>query len=356
MKKKLLRHLLFWIIYFGISLFNDVFLSYSMMDDPSLTNIAKSAMGLVLILLIKIPVVYYVLYSFIPRWQRDENRTKLILELFFVLVIAIIIYRLFIHLIIWTYIWGETPQHMTVLQYIARIFYSLLDILQVVAIAAAIRLLRLRIAAVKKEKALLQEKLHAELQQLKSQVNPHFLFNSLNSIYSLARIQSPQTPDVVMKLSAILRYMLYGNKNVLARAGDEVKLVEDYLELQKVRFGNRRVINVSIKISGDDILVPPLIMLPLLENIYKHSAPDFTATCTVTISEEQMSLHSENEINYAADDQEPEGIGLSNIRRQLQLMYREFEFVYGPHGSRFRVSLTIKLSSYAGDELFDSRR
>jgi two-component system LytT family sensor kinase len=281
---------------------------------------------------------------------------KKILELIVILVIALIFYRLTVHLIIWKYIWMQFPPPQTVLQYTARIIYSLLDILQVVTIAAAIRLLRLRLEAIKKEKHLQREKMHAELMQLKAQVNPHFLFNSLNSIYSLARNRSELTAGVVMKLSGILRYMLYRNNDALSPIADEFRLIDDYLELQHIRFGEKRKVILKKETDADEILIPPLLLLPLLENIYKHGATDAgPAYCSIIIRNSIMKVTTINPYRNSVPAEAGSGIGLNNIRRQLELMYTDFHLHSGLVNDEFKVELTINLNSYAGDELFDSR-
>jgi two-component system, LytTR family, sensor kinase len=356
MNRIYLRHFLFWLAYFSIHLFNEIFLSYSWSMDPSIELLIQSIMALGLLLLIKVPVVYYVLYSFIPRWQRTDDRRRLWIESIAVAVAAIIIYRLLIHFVIWPHIYKEWPKEITPLQFIARIFYSLLDILQVVAIAAAIKLLRLRMSAMKKEKELVREKLHSELLQLKSQVNPHFLFNSLNSIYSLARTRSEETPGVVMKLSGILRHMLYENSKSLVEIGAELKVIDDYLELQQVRFGKKRSAVIYKEVSDLTVMIPPLMVLPLIENAFKHGAANAgPITCTVRADHSTLHVTITNTVPDLPVKKEEEGLGLTNIKRQLELMYRDYDFKYSLYEKIFTVDLTINLASYAGNELFDSR-
>lgn len=312
---------------------------------------------MLLLLSVKIPFVYYVLYNFIGGYQRSVNKAGKILELLIVLVFAVILYRLLVHFVIWKYIWQEPPQTITTLQYIARIFYSVLDILQVAGLAAALRLFRLRIDAIKKEKLLQREKLHAELLQLKSQLNPHFLFNTLNSIYSLARMKSEDTADVVMKLSSILRYMLYRGERTLATVQEEFRIIDDYLQLQQIRFGEKRKIKITRTIDDEQAGIPPLMILTLLENIYKHGAAnDEHAQCHIRLSDNILDIRTTNRpSSEAKEDSVEKGIGLNNLNRQLELLFRNYNFQYFLKDSVFNVHLTINLNSYAGDELFDSR-
>ena len=115
-----------------------------------------------------------------------------------------------------------------------------------------------------------QEKITAELQLLKAQVHPHFLFNTLNNIYSFSLDNSPKTPDMILKLSSLLSYMLYDCKAEEVRLEKEIEIMKNYIDLEKERYGNK--IEISWSVEGDikDKFISPLLMLPFLENAFKH--------------------------------------------------------------------------------------
>ena len=119
-----------------------------------------------------------------------------------------------------------------------------------------------------------QEKITAELQLLKAQVHPHFLFNTLNNIYSFSLEESPKTPELILKLSSLLSYMLYDCKAEEVRLEKEVEIMKDYIDLEKERYGNK--IEISWNVEGDirDNFISPLLMLPFLENAFKHGASE----------------------------------------------------------------------------------
>jgi LytS/YehU family sensor histidine kinase len=247
------------------------------------------------------------------------------------------------------------------MQLIARFFYSLLDLLQVIGIAATIKLFRLRMSAMKKENVLVQEKLQSEMLHLKSQINPHFLFNTLNSIYSLTRVQSPDAPDAVMRLSKILRYMLYETKKKTIAIEDELKMIRDYISLQQLRFGKKAAVNIMTDMDNYSEQVTPLLMLPLVENAFKHGMGSTSTVSTIDVSirlaRKQLQFIIKNQFTSSSiKPEQDEGIGLSNIQRQLELLYREYSFTFGKEENDFIVTLDINLTSYAGFELFDSRR
>ncbi|HKR03706.1 MAG TPA: histidine kinase [Bacteroidia bacterium] len=356
--RRVLFHLLFWITYFGINLFNEVYLSESFTSHPSAQLFFESALTQFLVLLIKVPAVYYVLYSLIPRWLKAPAKIKLYFECAVVIFLFVIAYRLMIQQVIWKHVYHET-QEVPPIQVIARFFYSLLDLLQVVAIAAAIKLFRLRTEALKNEKILVQEKLQSEMLHLKAQINPHFLFNSLNSIYSLTRSRSDVAPETVMRLSKILRYMLYETEKKTSSIEDELKIIDDYMELQKLRFGNSIKVNFTKSIDNNSSQVAPLLLLPLIENAFKHGSSNGASQIDfrIELMKNNLVVQVKNPVGEPSVKLNgEEGIGLSNIQRQLELLYRDYSFQHHIDKNIFVADLQINLASYAGYELFDSRR
>lgn len=358
-QKRLLLHIVFWMVYFGVIIFNELYLSSSFLEDPSAKWINKAILSQLLLLIIKISAVYYVIYSLIPRWLKSNNKMRLAVELVLMFCLFVAAYRAMMHFIIWPFIYEE-PGKIQALSMVARYLYSLLDVLQVVGIAAAIKLFRLRLSAIKNEKILQQEKFTAELLHLKAQMNPHFLFNSLNSIFSLSRMQSEKTPDMVLKLSNILRYMLYESEKKMATLEDELKIINDYIELQLMRYGEKVKVVKEINIEYAGAQITPLLILPLIENSFKHG---ISGSDEISIINFQLNLKKDTLIvqtkNILSKESvitdKKEGIGLINIKRQLELLYRDYVLNYFEKENYFIVDLEIKLSSYAGSELFDSR-
>lgn len=354
----LLRHGIFWLIYFSVNLFNELYLSVSFSAHPSSDLFFDSVLSQLLVLLIKVPAVYYILYSLIPRWFKAPSKQWLLTECIVVLVLFLLAYRFMIQYVVWPFIFYE-KQTLTGLQLTARYFYSFMDLLQVTGIAATLKLFRMRIAAMKKENTLVREKHQSEMRHLKSQINPHFLFNTLNSIYALSRAQADDTPDSIMRLSKILRYILYETRKDTIALEEELKIINDYINLQQLRFGTNVRIQMETDIAPGSGQVAPLLILPLVENAFKHgtAAPDALITIRVGLKSNQLEVYIANPVaEIPVKQPDDEGIGLSNISRQLELLYRDYHFTFGQEDSRFVVRLHINLDSYAGFELFDSRR
>lgn len=167
------------------------------------------------------------------------------------------------------------------------------------------------------------QRLTAELAFLKSQINPHFLFNSLNSIYSLAYQHSENTPGAILKLSEIMRYMLYecnDNKVDLAR---ELQYLQNYIALQKIRFGNKAYIDFKIDGEVTDQQIVPLLLIAFIENAFKHGiANDSLSPITmfVNVNQQHLQFYIQNK-KHTNNRDSVGGIGLNNVKRRLDLLY-----------------------------------
>jgi len=169
------------------------------------------------------------------------------------------------------------------------------------------------------------QRLSAELAFLKSQINPHFLFNSLNSIYSLAYQRSETTPEAILKLSEIMRYMLYecnDNKVDLVR---EIQYLQNYIDLQKIRFGNKVFIDFKIEGKIEAQQIVPLLLISFIENAFKHgvaSNPLTPIRLLIDVDEAHLHFFIQNK-KHANNRDESGGIGLNNVKRRLDLLYPE---------------------------------
>ncbi len=167
------------------------------------------------------------------------------------------------------------------------------------------------------------QRLTAELAFLKSQINPHFLFNSLNSIYSLAYQKSDTTPEAILKLSEIMRYMLYESNDNKVDLAKELQYLQNYIDLQKIRFGNKAF--VDFKIMGDvgDQKIVPLLLIAFIENAFKHGVandPSMPIRLLINLDGTHLHFYMENKKHTHNRDTEG-GIGLNNVKRRLDLLY-----------------------------------
>lgn len=195
------------------------------------------------------------------------------------------------------------------------------------------------------------EKQEAELNYLKSQTNPHFLFNTLNNIYSLTRDKSDLAPESVMRLSKILRFMLYETGGNFISIEQEIKIIADYIELEKLRYDESLRVNFNYDIEDMKQALPPLLLMPLVENAFKHGVSETRLNPFVdihlSINNSQLELKIKNSTEKSSNEKRvKESIGLSNLRRQLQLLYTDYNLFLKPGDSDFTAVLKINLASY----------
>ncbi len=195
------------------------------------------------------------------------------------------------------------------------------------------------------------EKQEAELNFLKSQTNPHFLFNTLNNIYSLARDKSDLTPESVLRLSKILRFMLYETGGEHIQLEQEIKVIQDYIALEKLRYDDNLRVDFRQVIQDGQQKLPPLLLIPLVENAFKHGASETRGQPFVdiqlTVNGEQLKFVVKNSSEGATEEPGPrKNIGLANLRRQLELLFTDYELSTGQADSIFTASLRINLSSH----------
>ena len=177
----------------------------------------------------------------------------------------------------------------------------------------------------KRAAELQSEKLSAELQALKGQIHPHFLFNTINNIYALARRKSEKTAPVALKLASLLRYVLYESAKPSVRLSQEIQNLNDYVELEKLRFDEDRLsVKMTAETDDPDRQIPPLLLLPLVENAFKHGVSEKRTDAWVKIHISLINniLHCKVENAKSSDyTGDAKGIGLRNLRRQLELLY-----------------------------------
>jgi two-component system, LytTR family, sensor kinase len=195
------------------------------------------------------------------------------------------------------------------------------------------------------------EKQEAELNYLKSQTNPHFLFNTLNNIYSLARDKNDLAPESILRLSKILRFMLYETGGTFIAIEQELKIISDYIALEKLRYDDSLRINFNYDIEDMKQALPPLLLIPLVENAFKHGVSETRnlpfVDIHLSVKSRQLVFIIKNSAETVADESSiKENIGLSNLRRQLQLLYTDYTLSVLQGESVFIATLKINLASY----------
>ncbi len=193
-----------------------------------------------------------------------------------------------------------------------------------------------------------EQKKTAELVALKNQLNPHFLFNTLNNLYALALKKSDDTPKVIQKLSEILDYILYRCNEEFVSLNKEIELIENYLSLEKIRYEDRVKISFSKNVTGQE-KIAPLLLLTFVENAFKHGVANEMnqANIDINISKKgaQLSFKVENSKPKATENKEKrESIGLPNIKKQLELLYpKAYDLIIENNTSSFSANLKLDI-------------
>ena len=350
--KRVLLHVGFWLVYMA----EDVTLIY-LWDKDRLAQFSTSHQLLLDVcnsltsLIPKLLFIYYVLYYNLPKLLNAKaERKKYIALLLLALIATNFLYRAigvyFQGPVIYSGLIDFTPY------FSGRWFMQfLMDIGFASGAAIMIKQFRLQLASKEKETNLIRDKLETELKFLRNQTNPHFLFNTLNNIYALARKKSDETADVVMRLSKLLRFMLYETKHEQIRISDEIKILDDYIELEKLRYNDRLTLSFIREIDNENEPIAPLLLLPFVENAFKHGASESRfesfINLEMTVQNGILEFYIENSKEENDKKVNDRNIGLSNVRRQLELLYKEHEVEIKCEASVFKVFLKINLRRYA---------
>jgi LytS/YehU family sensor histidine kinase len=194
----------------------------------------------------------------------------------------------------------------------------------------------------------MREKLQSELSFLRAQTNPHFLFNTLNNLYVLARKKADETPQAIMMLSKIMRFVLYECRAPLISVADEAKVIQDYIELEKLRYNDRLVVDYQEDMDDANTAIAPLLLLPFVENSFKHGASGTTGKVVIRIHlflrEADLHFMVENTIDPDTEPTASSGIGLKNVQRQLDLLYPErYDLLTERSDGMYKVDLKVQL-------------
>lgn len=194
-----------------------------------------------------------------------------------------------------------------------------------------------------------RKQLATELQVLKAQLNPHFLFNTFNNLYVLALQKSDKTPVVISKISDLFHYILYECNANEVPVSKEIKLIEDYIQLEELRYSDRLTITFKKEIDNQECLIPPMLLYTFIENCFKHGcSPDPGSpwiNLAIKVRQNSFEFEATNSIpkSNCQDTKVDGGVGLSNIKRRLELIYPEnHELVIRKENCKFFVRLVIQ--------------
>ncbi len=231
-----------------------------------------------------------------------------------------------------------------------HLFFSVFIFMFILACSIAYKTIRDKIISDKITQEKENEFLKTELSLLRSQVSPHFMFNVLNNMVALARKQSDQLEPSLIKLSSLMRYMLYETEEEKVSLEKETEYLQSYIDLQQQRFGKKVTINVAMKPTDKMYFIEPMLLIPFVENAFKHGTGMIDhAQIDIELSAEKNILQFKVRNKYNPSSEEikdkASGIGLVNVQRRLELLYSgDHRLTINRDGHLFTVSLQIHLS------------
>lgn len=323
-KARPLGHVVFWL---GVLFF------YTLYFGGRQNGYEQNLVFIGLLLPITIATTYFLLYWLIPRYLLQQRYGLFLLYLCYSLLFSLYLELLLVLLL---YINVSGYQTMFVKPGLVDLLDVLVGMYLVVAMAVAINLLKRWFFAQAQNAALEQAKIEAELklkeaelQLLKSQIHPHFLFNTLNNLYALALEKSPRVPDVILQISQQLDYILHKSNQAEVALEEELDHLQNYLALEAMRHDPEQV-SVSFEVTGNirNLYIAPLLLIPFVENSFKHGIDGSASKAWINIQTEVTSdkLHfsvtnSMVQHHAASLPATASGIGLQNVRRRLALHY-----------------------------------
>lgn len=345
-KNRLYYHVLFWVVYLAI---------YTLMYGGYEEHYWEEFQQVLFLLPWKIIPTYITLYYLMPKYLYPKKTWQyIVLSLVLAMAMALINrYMAWTYLYHWFY--AEEQYWQTPLLYLPKVLSSLVSVYSPVFVAMAIKLQLFYYQKDKINKELEKEKVATELKFLKAQIHPHFLFNTLNSIYSLSLSQSMKTPEAVLGLSKFLDYMLYECNDRFISIGREWEQLMNLVALERLRYGDNLSVNVSHVVDNKESLIPSLLLLPFVENAFKHGADNEIEDSWINIDlkllKQQLVFLVENSKSAAQPEDSldaDKNIGLKNVRRRLDLFFPEkYDLKVMEEEGSFLVKLNIDLRGVA---------
>tara|TARA_R110001583_G_scaffold123127_3_gene274515 strand:+ start:5778 stop:6848 length:1071 start_codon:yes stop_codon:yes gene_type:complete len=314
-------HFLFWI---GVWFFFIYFFSYNSTNSEYVTWFSS------LLLPVTMVTTYFVVYYLIPKYLLLKKYVLFVLYGMYTLIFST-------YLIVITMVgcfFFLSNLNVTNMPPMSRNYiFILILVYLIVGFVSFLSLLNNNFKTISKNKELQNKILETqlqiknqELQYLKKQIHPHFLFNTLNTIYGFALKQSKDTPEIILKLSNLLDYILYQVNKPKVSLKEEVLHIKEYIELEKIRFQDTLKVNFRAENISEETQIAPMLLIPFVENAFKHGSlidGYLTIEIDVELIKNQLEFSIKNTVVSSEIDKNENGIGLENIQKRLNLLYKD---------------------------------
>ncbi len=335
---KIVLHFLFWS---GVLLFYTYFFGFNSGNFNYVLSFS------IFLMPITIATTYVSIYKLIPDYLFTKQYIRFTFYSFCTFIIStyLIVISVFYGLV-----YLSNFQYSDMAPISRSLLFVAIAVYIVVIIASGYKLLKLNIKhsqeTSKLEKKILEAQLklkEQELNYLKMQIHPHFLFNTLNTMYGFALKKANETPEMILKLSNLLDYLLYKVDKPFVLLSEDINHIKDYIELEKMRFNNTLNIDFSTKNISEDIKIAPMLLLPFIENSFKHGIiKNGILNITSSIEYKKKQIHFYIENTCSEEEELKNGIGLTNIKKRLNLLYKDkYKLKIDCENGIFKVYLTL---------------
>ena len=347
---RICRHVIFWVLLFLLDFSSTLIFWYPRyMANREFSILFLTWKFDIPFFLVDVIFSYVVVYRIYPRYIKNKRAGKFILSCGYLLVLAFIVKCVIRY--------TARSAFDTSAEVIANVtwitFISFLNSGPVVKCLLFLSCKLLKDYYLKTERMILlaQENWNAEMQLLKAQVHPHFLFNTLNNIYSSIITEKSNAADLINRLKNTLTYMITDCQAAEVPLWKEMKMIHDYVELEKIRYGDRLHVNIDTSGNMDNKMIAPLLLIPVVENCFKHGTslmlePSWI-NFHVIVDEAILHITLENSKPSTVNDRKSlKGIGINNVRKRMRLLYKErglFEAFASP--TTFKVAMSIPLNT-----------
>ena len=335
---QVLLHAIFWC---AVLLFFTYFFGFESSDDNYILSFSLFLMP------ITIATTYVSIYKLIPDYLVKKRYFLFALYSTYTLIISVYLIMVSVFL---GFVFLTEFEYSNMSPLSRNLFFVIIAVFLVVVIVSVFKLLKLNLkhteTTKKLETKILETQLklkEQELNYLKMQVHPHFLFNTLNTMYGFALKKADETPEMILKLSNLLDYLLYQIDKPYVLLKDDINHIEDYISLEKMRFHETLDISFQTENISDTVQIAPMLLLPFIENSFKHGVIKnglLTIKINISCKNNKVLFSIENTSSNAADTSK--GIGLTNLQKRLSLLYKDaHELDISNENNIFKVNLTL---------------
>ena len=340
-KFKIVYHILFWSIYFLFNTFR-----FGHYNDDYLYSLKSNLVEFP----IHILLVYYNIYILIPQYILKKKIWRYLFAILLLLFVGYIVRTGLNYLLVTNNIWPESQGSGKFL-HLDHVIAVIIGEIYVLTFVTSIKLLIDLIIERKRNEKLKKIQTDTELDFLRTQMQPHFFFNTLNNLYSLSITNSKETPNMILRLSSFMEYILYDTKSDKIFLSDEIKQLHNLIDIYKIRYQDRFKIDFQFKSDVENIKVPPALFLNFLENCFKHGLRinHFTKIGIIfkVIDNKYLEFYIVNNIDSdqkSVTNFDKSGIGLDNIKRRLKILFKKnYKFETDIYQHKFSVYLKIPI-------------